>query len=234
MKKILIIEDEVVIADLEKDYLELSGYSVDIEYSGEKGLKRALSDKYDLLILDIMLPVLDGYEICKQVRLKKDIPILMVSAKQEEVNKIKGLGFGADDYIIKPFSPSELVARVNAHLARYARLTGNREQVKDEIRIRGLIIDKSARRVFINGIEVLLTGTEFELLTCMAEHPNQVFSKEHLLESVWGMDVIVDTATVAVHIKNLRRKIELDPFDKSYIETIWGIGYRFTNKDTAI
>lgn len=234
MKKILIIEDEVVIADLEKDYLELSGYSVDIEYSGEKGLKRALSDKYDLLILDIMLPVLDGYEICKQVRLKKDIPILMVSAKQEEVNKIKGLGFGADDYIIKPFSPSELVARVNAHLARYARLTGNREQVKDEIRIRGLIIDKSARRVFVNGIEVLLTGTEFELLTCMAEHPNQVFSKEHLLESVWGMDVIVDTATVAVHIKNLRRKIELDPFDKSYIETIWGIGYRFTNKDIAI
>ncbi|GAB6989790.1 response regulator transcription factor [Paenibacillus pini] len=228
MKKILIIEDEAVIADLEKDYLDVSGYAVDIEYSGEKGLKRILEEKYDLLILDIMLPVVDGYEICKQVRLKKDIPILMVSAKQEEVNKIKGLGFGADDYIIKPFSPSELVARVNAHLARYDRLTGNREHIKDEIRIRGLFIDKAAHRVFVNGTEAILTGKEFELLTCMAEYPNQVFSKERLMKSVWGMDVMVDTATVAVHIKNLRRKIELDPFDKSYIETIWGIGYRFT------
>ncbi|MBP2000090.1 DNA-binding response OmpR family regulator [Paenibacillus shirakamiensis] len=228
MPKILIIEDETVIADLEKDYLEVSGYNVDIEYSGDKGLKRILEDHYDLLILDIMLPVIDGYDICKQVRAKKDIPILMVSAKQEEVNKIKGLVLGADDYIIKPFSPSELVARVNAHLARYNRLTGNREQARDEIRIRGMLIDRSARRVFVNGTEVILTGKEFELLTCMAEHPNQVFSKERLLKIVWGMDVIVDTATVAVHIKNLRKKIELDRFDSSYIETIWGIGYRFT------
>ncbi|KWU55949.1 two-component system response regulator [Bacillus mycoides] len=229
MKRILIIEDEAIIAELEKDYLEVAGYTVDIDYSGEKGLQRVLLEDYDLLILDIMLPGIDGYEICKQVRLKKDIPILMVSAKQEEIDKIKGLGFGADDYIIKPFSPSEMVARVNAHLARYDRLTGKREQIKDEIRIRGLLIDKSARRVFINGTEVMLTGKEFDLLTCMAEHPNQVFSKDRLFETVWGMDVIGDEATVAVHVKNIRQKIELDPFDKSYIETIWGVGYRFTH-----
>lgn len=228
MKRILIIEDEVIIAELEKDYLEVAGYTVDIDYSGEKGLQRVLIEDYDLLILDIMLPGIDGYEICKQVRLKKDIPILMVSAKQEEIDKIKGLGFGADDYIIKPFSPSEMVARVNAHLARYDRLTGKRELIKDEIRIRGLFIDKSARRVFVNGTEVMLTGKEFDLLTCMAEHPNQVFSKDRLFETVWGMDVIGDAATVAVHVKNIRHKIELDPFDKSYIETIWGVGYRFT------
>ncbi|PFE13983.1 response regulator transcription factor [Bacillus cereus] len=228
MKRILIIEDEAIIAELEKDYLEVAGYTVDIDYSGEKGLQRVLLEDYDLLILDIMLPGIDGYEICKQVRLKKDIPILMVSAKQEEIDKIKGLGFGADDYIIKPFSPSEMVARVNAHLARYDRLTGKRELIKDEIRIRGLFIDKSARRVFVNGTEVMLTGKEFDLLTCMAEHPNQVFSKDRLFEIVWGMDVIGDAATVAVHVKNIRQKIELDPFDKSYIETIWGVGYRFT------
>ncbi|MEE6181473.1 response regulator transcription factor [Bacillus pretiosus] len=228
MKRILIIEDEAIIAELEKDYLEVAGYTVDIDYSGEKGLQRVLLEDYDLLILDIMLPGIDGYEICKQVRLEKDIPILMVSAKQEEIDKIKGLGFGADDYIIKPFSPSEMVARVNAHLARYDRLTGKREQIKDEIRIRGLLIDKSARRVFVNGTEIMLTGKEFDLLTCMAEHPNQVFSKDRLFEIVWGMDVIGDAATVAVHVKNIRHKIELDPFDKSYIETIWGVGYRFT------
>ena len=186
MKRILIIEDEAIIAELEKDYLEVAGYTVDIDYSGETGLQRILLKDYDLLILDIMLPGIDGYEICKQVRLKKDIPILMVSAKQEEIDKIKGLGFGADDYIIKPFSPSEMVARVNAHLARYDRLTGKREQIKDEIRIRGLFIDKSARRVFVNGTEVMLTGKEFDLLTCMAEHPNQVFSKDRLFETVWG------------------------------------------------
>ena len=186
LKRILIIEDEAIIAELEKDYLEVAGYTVEIDYSGETGLQRVLLEDYDLLILDIMLPGIDGYEICKQVRLKKDIPILMVSAKQEEIDKIKGLGFGADDYIIKPFSPSEMVARVNAHLARYDRLTGKREQIKDEIRIRGLLIDKSARRVFVNGTEIMLTGKEFDLLTCMAEHPNQVFSKDRLFETVWG------------------------------------------------
>ncbi|PSJ95516.1 DNA-binding response regulator [Brevibacillus fortis] len=228
LRKILIVEDEPSIAELAKDYLEVNGYSVDIEQSGEKGLQRALMHNYDLLILDIMLPKVDGYEICRQVRDHKDIPILMVSAKREEIDKIKGLGFGADDYIIKPFGPSELVARVNAHLSRYDRLTGKRDKNKDEVYIRGLFIDKVSRRVLINGLEITLTAKEFDLLTFMAEHPDRVFSKDQLFERVWGMEASGDTTTVAVHIKKLRQKIELDPFDQPYVETIWGVGYRFT------
>ncbi|WP_027416617.1 response regulator transcription factor [Aneurinibacillus terranovensis] len=225
---ILIIEDERSIAELERDYFEINGFMVEIEQNGTKGMKRALAEEYDLIILDLMLPGIDGFEICKQIRNKKDIPVLMVSAKKEEFDKIKGLGFGADDYITKPFSPSELVARVKAHLSRYERLMGKREQQNEEIKIRGISIDKSARRVYVNNKEVILTTKEFELLTLLASNPNRVFSKEELFERIWGIDSIGDISTVSVHIRKTREKIELDPSNPQYIETIWGAGYRFS------
>lgn len=227
MKKILIIEDEKSIAELERDYLEINSYSVDIEYSGDIGLRRAKSGDYDLIILDLMLPKVDGFEICKQIRLESNIPILMVSARKEDIDKIRGLGLGADDYIIKPFSPSELVARVKAHLARYDRLTGDKKEKKEEIRIRGIYIDKLSRRVFLNDNEIILTTKEFDLLSFLAEHPNRVFSKSEIFERIWGIDAFGDIATVTVHIGKLREKLEVNPAKPRFIETVWGAGYRF-------
>ncbi|MGG1513979.1 response regulator transcription factor [Paenibacillus oryzisoli] len=227
MSHILIIEDELSIAELERDYLELSGYSVEIAGSGDEGLERALSTSVDLVILDLMLPKVDGFEICRRLRSEKDIPIIMVSAKKEDIDKIRGLGLGADDYMIKPFSPSELVARVKAHLARYERLMGRREARNDEVRIRGLLIDKTARRVFVNEREAIFTTKEFDLLTHLAMNPNRVYSKEQLFDLLWGMDALGDIATVTVHIRKLREKIEQDPSNPQYIETVWGAGYRF-------
>ncbi|MFB6366826.1 DNA-binding response regulator, OmpR family, contains REC and winged-helix (wHTH) domain [Paenibacillus tianmuensis] len=227
MKNILIIEDETSIAELERDYLEINGYRVDMEHSGDEGLKKALTGNYDLIILDLMLPKVDGFEICRKIRDKHDIPILMVSAKKEEIDKIRGLGLGADDYIIKPFSPGELVARVKAHLSRYERLLGSRAPQTEEIRIRGLLIDKSSRRVFVNNQEVTFTTREFDLLTFLASNPNRVFSKDQLFEHIWGYDSVGDIATVTVHIHKLRDKIEQDPSNPQYIDTIWGAGYRF-------
>ncbi|XID92625.1 response regulator transcription factor [Paenibacillaceae bacterium WGS1546] len=227
MSRILIIEDERSIAELERDYLEINGFEVDIENHGDKGLQRALSADYDLILLDLMLPKVDGFEICRRIRAEKDIPILMVSAKKEDIDKIRGLGLGADDYVIKPFSPGELVARVKAHLARYERLSGRGEARRDEIRVRGLTVDKTARRVFVNGKEVLFTTKEFDLLCYLAANPNRVLSKDQLFDQIWGMDAMGDIATVTVHISKLREKIELDPSNPQYIETIWGAGYRF-------
>ena len=227
MSKILIIEDEESIAELERDYLELSGFEVEIETSGDKGLARALSEEFDLYILDLMLPGTDGFEICKQVREKKNTPILMVSAKKDDIDKIRGLGLGADDYITKPFSPSELVARVKAHLARYERLIGSSVQENEIIEIRGLKIDKTARRVYVNGEEKQFTTKEFDLLTFLAQNPNRVFTKEELFRNIWDMDSIGDIATVTVHIKKIREKIEFNTAKPQYIETIWGVGYRF-------
>ena len=207
MSKILIIEDEVAIADLEKDYLELSDFKVDICNTGDEGLKTALAGDYDLIILDLMLPGMDGFEVCK---------------------KIRGLGLGADDYMTKPFSPSELVARVKAHMARYERLVGtNQKQQNDIVEIRGIRIDKTARRVYVDGVEKTFTTKEFDLLTFLAEHPNHVFTKEELFREIWDMDSIGDIATVTVHIKKIREKIEKDTAKPQYIETIWGVGYRF-------
>lgn len=226
MKKVLIIEDETSIAELERDYLEINGYNVEIESTGNLGLTKALSGNYDLILLDLMLPGKDGFEICKEIRKNKDIPILMVTAKKEDIDKIRGLGLGADDFIVKPFSPSELVARVKAHLARYERLVG-RGKVIDEVRIRGLHIDKAARQVFVNEKEVLLTAKEFDLLLFLASHPNHVFSKDHLFDRIWGLESMGDITTVTVHIRKLREKIETDPSNPQYIETIWGAGYRF-------
>lgn len=226
-KKILIVEDEISIAELERDYLALSGFEVDIESDGDNGLEAALEKDYDLLILDIMLPGTDGFEICRRVREKKDTPILMVTAKKEDIDKIRGLGLGADDYITKPFSPSELVARVKAHLSRYERLTGSEKNRNDIIEIRGLKIDKTARRVWVNGVEKQFTTKEFDLLSFLAEHPNHVFTKEELFREIWDMDSIGDIATVTVHIKKIREKIEYNTAKPQYIETIWGVGYRF-------
>jgi DNA-binding response OmpR family regulator len=226
MKRILIIEDDKSIAELERDYLEIDGFSVEIALTGDEGLKKALSDHVDLVLLDLMLPGVDGFQICKAIRTEKDIPILMVSAKKEDIDKIRGLGLGADDYIVKPFSPSELVARVKAHLSRYQRLIGKEPQ-NDSIMVRGLRIDQASRRVYVNNQEVSVTTKEFDVLTFFALHPNHVFSKEQLFEKLWGFDSLGDISTVTVHIRKIREKIETDPSNPQYIETVWGAGYRF-------
>ncbi len=227
MSRILIIEDEEAIADLEKDYLELSGFSVEIENDGEQGMVRALGEDFDMFILDLMLPGVDGFEICKRIRENKNTPILMVSAKKDDIDKIRGLGLGADDYITKPFSPSELVARVKAHLSRYERLINSNVQENDVIEIRGLKIDKTARRVWVNDEEKQFTTKEFDLLTFLAQNPNRVFSKEELFSQIWDLESVGDIATVTVHIKKIREKIEFNTTKPQYIETIWGVGYRF-------
>ena len=221
MSRILIVEDEVAIADLEKDYLELSGFEVEIENDGTKGLERALHEEFDLFILDLMLPGVDGFEICKKIRETKNTPILMVSAKKDDIDKIRGLGLGADDYVTKPFSPSELVARVKAHLARYERLIGSNMPQNDIIEIRGIKIDMAEKE------EKQFTTKEFDLLTFLAENPNHVFTKEELFRKIWDMESIGDIATVTVHIKKIREKIEMNTNKPQYIETIWGVGYRF-------
>ena len=227
MSKILIVEDEVAIAELEKDYLELSGFDVVMQHTGDAGLKAALNEDFNLIILDLMLPNVDGFEICKKVREKKNTPIIMVSAKKEDIDKIRGLGLGADDYMTKPFSPSELVARVKAHMARYQRLVGSNAQQNDIVEIRGIKIDKTARRVWVNGEEKAFTTKEFDLLTFLAENPNHVFTKDELFREIWDMASIGDIATVTVHIKKIREKIEYDTSKPQYIVTIWGVGYRF-------
>lgn len=227
MNKILIVEDEEAIADLEKDYLELSGFEVEVANDGERGLEKALNEDFNLLILDLMLPGVDGFEICRQVRDKKNTPIIMVSAKKDDIDKIRGLGLGADDYMTKPFSPSELVARVKAHLARYERLVGSAAEANKIIEIRGLKIDTTARRVWVNGEEKNFTTKEFDLLTFLASHPNHVYTKDELFSEIWDMESIGDIATVTVHIKKIREKIEMDTANPQYIETIWGVGYRF-------
>ena len=227
MSKILIVEDEVAIAELEKDYLELSGFEVEVENSGDVGLLRALKDEFDLIILDSMLPGVDGFEICRKIRETKNTPIIIVSAKKDDIDKIRGLGMGADDYMTKPFSPSEMVARVKAHLARYERLISSGMPNNDIIEIRGIKIDKTARRVWINGEETNFTSKEFDLISFLAQNPNHVYTKEELFQEIWDMESIGDIATVTVHIKKIREKIEYDTSKPQYIETIWGVGYRF-------
>ena len=230
MKKILIIEDELPIAELEKDYLELSDFEVTIETDGIEGEKKALSGMYDLLILDLMLPGTDGFEICRKFREKFLEPVIMVSAKKEDIDKIRGLGLGADDYMTKPFSPSELVARVKAHLNRYDVLVDQSvtKESENEIIVAGeLRIDKTARRVFIGEDEKNFTTKEFDLLYFLAKNPNHVFPKEELFQKIWGFTSVGDIATVTVHVKKIREKIEKDTSNPEYIETIWGVGYRF-------
>lgn len=226
MHKILIIEDEISIAELIRDYLEVNGYASDIATTGEDGLKKATSNSYDLILLDIMLPGIDGFELCNELRKTLDIPILMVTARKEDIDTIRGLNRGADDYIVKPFNPNELMARVKAHISRYERLI-NRGDNQNAIHTNGLVIHSESRRVLLKGEEKILTAKEFDLLKFLAENPDIVFSKEHLFERIWGYDSIGDSTTVTVHIRKIREKIEADPSDPQYIETIWGAGYRF-------
>lgn len=227
MSKILIIEDELAIAELERDYLELAGFEVVLETNGVTGAALAMNENFDLIILDIMVPGRDGFEICREIRQEKNTPIIMVSAKKDDIDKIRGLGLGADDYMTKPFSPSELVARVKAHLSRYERLIGSGAKENTIIEIRGIKIDKTARRVYVNGEEKNFTTKEFDLLAFLAENPNHVFSKEELFQKIWDMESIGDIATVTVHIKKIREKVEVNTSKPQYIETIWGVGYRF-------
>jgi len=227
MSRVLIIEDEMPIAELERDYLELSDFEVAIETDGAAGLDRVLSEDFDILILDLMLPGISGFDICREVREKKEMPIILVSARKDDIDKIRGLGLGADDYITKPFSPSELVARVKAHLTRYDRLLKSSAQENEIVEIRGLKIDKDARRVWVNGEEKPFTTKEFDLLSFLAQNPNRVFTKDELFREIWDMESIGDIATVTVHIKKIREKIEKSTAKPEYIETIWGVGYRF-------
>ncbi|MFD1884233.1 response regulator transcription factor [Paenibacillus wenxiniae] len=229
MKNILIIEDDEAIAAIERDYLEINNFAVQIADNGITGAELALSGRFDLILLDLMLPGEDGFSVCRRLREKLDIPILMVTAKQEDIDKIRGLGLGADDYIVKPFSPNELVARVKSNLAQYARLKGNLEQSArgGNIEIGPFLINIDAHRAYLNGQELELKKKEFELLHFLVINSNIVFSKDALYERIWGLDSIGDSATVAVHINRLRDKIEADPGNPHYIQTVWGAGYRF-------
>ncbi|RKD25023.1 DNA-binding response regulator [Ammoniphilus oxalaticus] len=229
MKKILIVEDDHSIAQLQKDYLELSGYAVTLAHTGIEGLQIINDESFQLVILDIMLPEVDGFELLQTIRAKEDIPVLLVSARAEEIYKIKGFGLGADDYITKPFSSGELVARAQAHINKFERMKqrfGGRQD-GEGISIRGLEIQKEARKVLLNGEEVTMAHKEFDVLFFLIQNANRVYSKEELFERIWGMDALGDASTVTVHIARIREKIEENPSKPQYIRTIWGAGYKF-------
>ncbi len=225
-KRILIIEDDKNIANLERDYLEIEGFDIKVENDGKAGHEEALSNTFDLVVLDLMLPNMDGFEICRSLRDQLDIPVLVVSARTEDIDKIRALGLGADDYMTKPFSPAELVARVKSHLKRYDRLV-HKTDSSEEITVKGLLINVKSHRVHLDGKEVLLTTKEFEMLQFFASNPNIVFSKEQLFDRIWGADYYGDIGTIAVHIQKIRKKIEKDSTNPVFIETVWGSGYRF-------
>ena len=226
-RKVLVVDDEKLIVKGIRFSLEQDGMEVDCAYDGEEAVEKAKDKKYDIILLDLMLPKMDGLEVCQQIREFSNVPIVMLTAKGEDMDKILGLEYGADDYITKPFSPSEMVARVKAHMARYERLIGSGQPANELIEIRGLKIDKTARRVWVNGEEKTFTTKEFDLLTFLAQNPNHVFTKEELFSKIWDMESIGDIATVTVHIKKIREKIEFNTAKPQYIETIWGVGYRF-------
>ena len=226
MHKVLIIEDDIAIGEVEVDYLEMSGFNAELITDGKLGLKKALTEYYDLIIIDLMLPEINGYDICKEIRQVKDIPIIMVTAKDEEVNKIRGFGLGIDDYITKPFNPTELITRVKAYINRYEKLSMNTKQVQNGLKIRGLEIDLDSHRVMINGEEVELTMKEFDLLVLLASRPDKSFTKDEIFEKIWGLYSENDYSTIAVHIRRLREKIEFNPSDPQYILTSWGVGYK--------
>ena len=227
MKHVLIIEDDMDIAELERDYLQLNGYTAEIVQDGALGLKKAMTGMYDVIVVDLMLPQKDGFEIIKQIRKRLEIPIIIVSARNDDIDKIRGLDFGADDYLTKPFSPAELIARIKSHIKRYERLKGHTSL--EIIEYKGLEINLASHKVRVNGILVQLTTKEYELLLFLATNPNIVFSKAHIFDTIWGDDCYGDNATVAVHIQKIRKKIEKDSSNPEYIETLWGTGYRFNS-----
>ena len=234
MKKVLIIEDDMGIYELERDYLEIEGYEVDIQTNGVDGLAE---HEYDLIILDIMIPKKDGFSVCRDIRKKKEIPIIMVSAKREDIDKIRGLGLGADDYMIKPFSPAELVARVKSHIQRYNRIRnslGTTVEIESKIAAGSLEILLDSHQVFLGGTEVSLTPREYDILILLASSPNRVFTKEEVFESIWGIDSLGETSTIMVHINRLRAKIDKQFQGEEYIDTVWGVGYRFHKWDNYI
>ena len=238
MKKVLIVEDDILIAEIERDYLEAEQFETTICQNGQEGLRRALEEDYDLVILDVMLPGINGFAICREIRREKDVAIIMVTAKKEDVDKIRGLGLGADDYIVKPFSPGELVARVKAHINIHERLKCKNgiglakgyDFENGSIEVANLKILPLSRQVFCAEREVELANKEFELLYFLASNPNIVYSKEALFDKIWGMEAIGDTATVAVHINRIREKLGIDKDNQRLIETVWGAGYRFRKK----
>ena len=237
MKKVLIIEDDMGIYELERDYLEIEGYEVDIQTNGVDGLAAALEHEYDLIILDIMIPKKDGFSVCRDIRKKKEIPIIMVSAKREDIDKIRGLGLGADDYMIKPFSPAELVARVKSHIQRYNRIRnslGTTVEIESKIAAGSLEILLDSHQVFLGGTAVSLTPREYDILILLASSPNRVFTKEEVFESIWGIDSLGETSTIMVHINRLRAKIDKQFQGEEYIDTVWGVGYRFHKWDNYI
>ena len=221
MSKILIVEDEVAIAELEKDYLELSGFDVVMQHTGDAGLKAALNEDFNLIILDLMLPNVDGFEICKKVREKKNTPIIMVSAKKEDIDKIRGLGLGADDYMTKPFGMMELIARVKA-LLRRTKESGKNDNV-NTLNIGCLSVIPSKYSVKVGGEKVVLTLKEFDLLCLLLQNKGTVFTRDKLLNKIWGYDFDGESRTVDVHVRTLRQK--LGEAGK-YIETVRGIGYK--------
>ncbi len=226
MKRILIIEDDESIAEIQKDYLEISGYKADVSRDGTDGLKKYNEGGYDLVILDLMIPGISGFDILQKIADDKKIPVIIVSARDEEISKIKGLNMGADDYITKPFGMGEFVARVNSHLKTYEKF-GEKTKRDKKITVRGLTLDEDDRRVYVDGTEVPLKQKEFELLSFLMRNPNRVYSKEDLFERVWGYDALSDSSTVTVHIARIREKIEQNPAKPEYIMTVWGAGYRF-------
>ncbi len=231
MKRILIVEDDKAIAELERDYLEANDYKVDICEDGESGLQKALNEDYALVFLDVMLPKEDGFQVCKKLRNEKNIPIILVSAKREDIDKIRGLGLGANDYIVKPFNPSELIARVKSQIANYERLTSKPKEEENVLHIDNLRINIDSHEVFLDNNLIVLPNKEFELLVFLAKHPNIVFSKDQLFEKIWGLDAIGEISTVTVHVNRVREKIEKDTANPKFIETVWGSGYRFRKYD---
>ncbi len=239
MKNILIIEDDNLAAELERDYLEAVGYAVQICGDGPQGLQMAKDTSYDLILLDVMLPGMNGFEICREIRKDQNVPIILITARTEDVDKVRGLGLGADDYIVKPFNPTEMVARVQAHIRIHERLLGSQTQVvsetakEEEIVCKDLVIQVPYRKVIVRGEEVSLKNREYELLVFLASHPGIVFTKDTLLDRIWGMDGTQDTATVMVHVNRIREKIEINPQKPEYILTVWGAGYKFADQPSA-
>lgn len=227
MKRILIIEDNKEIAEFEKDYLEANQYYVDVSNNGVEGIKMSKEGRYDLIILDIMMPDMDGYKVCKELNKYLEIPIIFVTSKNDTLDKLKGFGMGATDYIVKPFEPSELVARVGAHIRRYDLLTKEKDEETEKIIVKNLVIEIKTRRVYIKDSELYFPNKEFDLLLFLAKNKGIVFNKQQLLDKVWGIDSFVNDSTVAVHINRIRSKIEKDSLNPEYIETLWGVGYRF-------